>query len=93
MDTEGEFSNGSFCGNDIDTQPPMSRKYFVDTCLRIVEWFDVDGFRFDLMGILDYNLMNEIAEKCRALKPDFYDLWRRLEYAKLCAGASKSFRC
>ena len=23
------------------------------------------------MGILDYNLMNEIAEKCRALKPDF----------------------
>lgn len=71
MDTEGEFSNGSFCGNDIDTQPPMSRKYFVDTCLRIVEWFDVDGFRFDLMGILDYNLMNEIAEKCRALKPDF----------------------
>ena len=38
MDTEGEFSNGSFCGNDIDTQPPMSRKYFVDTCLRIVEW-------------------------------------------------------
>lgn len=28
MNREGEFSNGSFCGNDIDTQPYMARKYF-----------------------------------------------------------------
>lgn len=71
MNREGEFSNGSFCGNDIDTQPAMSRKYFVDTCKRIVKWFDVDGFRFDLMGILDYQLMNEIAEECKKIKSDF----------------------
>ena len=25
MNREGEFSNGSFCGNDIDTQPYMAR--------------------------------------------------------------------
>lgn len=31
----------------------------------------MDGFRFDLMGILDYNLMNEISEECKKLKPDF----------------------
>ncbi len=71
MNSQGEFSNGSFCGNDIDSQPPMSRKFLVDTCKRIVEWFDVDGFRFDLMGILDINLMNEITEVCRSIKPDF----------------------
>lgn len=71
MNTEGEFSNGSYCGNDIDTQPPMSRQYFLQTCLQIVKWFDVDGFRFDLMGILDYTLINEIAKQCRAIKPDF----------------------
>lgn len=71
MDTEGNFSNGSFCGNDIDTQPPMARQYFLDTCRMIVERYDVDGFRFDLMGILDYTFMNEIAKECRKLKPDF----------------------
>lgn len=71
MNRQGEFSNGSFCGNDIDSQPPMARKYLVDTCKRIVEWFDVDGFRFDLMGILDVNVMNDIAQVCKEVKPDF----------------------
>lgn len=71
MNQNGEFSNGSFCGNDIDTQPLMSRRYFVETCKKIIELYDVDGFRFDLMGILDINLMNEIAEECRKLKPGF----------------------
>src|SRR5699024_3300296 len=27
--------------------------------------------RFDLMGILDCSLMNEIYQKCKALNPDF----------------------
>ncbi|WP_304775211.1 type I pullulanase [uncultured Faecalibaculum sp.] len=71
MNQNGEFSNGSFCGNDIDTQPVMSRRYFVETCRKIVQLYDVDGFRFDLMGILDVNLMNEIAEECRKIKPGF----------------------
>ena len=71
MNQQGEFSNGSYCGNDIDSQPPMSRKYLVDTCKKIVEYYDVDGFRFDLMGILDINVMNEIASTCKKIKPDF----------------------
>lgn len=71
MNREGEYSNGSFCGNDIDTQPYMARKYFINTCKKIIDLFDVDGFRFDLMGILDLNLMNEISEVCKSIKPDF----------------------
>lgn len=71
MSRDGEFSNGSFCGNDIDTQQPMSKKYFLQTCKRIIEWFDVDGFRFDLMGILDINLMNGITSVCKSMKQDF----------------------
>ena len=71
MNKQGEFSNSSYCGNDIDTQPPMSKRYFIETCKRIVKWFDVDGFRFDLMGILDFNLMNDIVKECRKIKKDF----------------------
>lgn len=71
MNTEGDFSNGSFCGNDVDTQPTMSRKYFLETCKKLIEWFDIDGFRFDLMGILDINFVNEVVKECREIKPDF----------------------
>lgn len=71
MNTEGEFSNGSFCGNDVDTKQPMARKYFLNTCLHIIRMYDVDGFRFDLMGVLDLEFMNEICEECKKLKPDF----------------------
>lgn len=71
MNANGDFSNGSFCGNDIDTRPAMSRKYFLDTVKMIIDLYDVDGFRFDLMGILDIDLMNEIARITKEKKPDF----------------------
>lgn len=71
MNTNGDFSNGSFCGNDIDTRPPMSRKYFLDTVDLLIDLYDADGFRFDLMGILDISLMNEIVKRARAKKKDF----------------------
>lgn len=71
MNENGDFSNGSFCGNDIDTRPKMSRKYFVDTANQIIDMYDVDGFRFDLMGILDIDTMNEITEEGRKRKSDF----------------------
>ena len=71
MDANGNYSNGSFCGNDIDTRPEMSRRYFLDTVKMLVDVFDIDGIRFDLMGVLDYNLVNEIAEYAKSKKPDF----------------------
>ena len=71
MDAMGNYSNGSYCGNDIDTRPAMSRKYLLDTTKMLVDVFDVDGFRFDLMGVLDYTLVNAIAEYAKSKKPDF----------------------
>lgn len=71
MDSFGNFSNGSFCGNDVDTIAVMARRYFLNTVRYMIEVLDVDGFRFDLMGILDYSLLNEIADLARSIKPDF----------------------
>ncbi len=59
----GEFSNGSACGNDLASDHPMVRKYIVDSILYWANEFKLDGFRFDLMGILDVDTMNEIREK------------------------------
>lgn len=71
MDSNGNYSNGSFCGNDIDTRPEMSRQYLIDSAMMLIDLYDVDGFRFDLMGVLDTNLMNDIAQEARKRKPDF----------------------
>lgn len=71
MDSQGHYSNGSFCGNDIDTRPEMCRRYLLDCIKMYINVFDVDGFRFDLMGVLDYTLLNAIAEYAKSVKPDF----------------------
>lgn len=65
------LSNGSFCGNEIRSEAKMMRKYIVDMCVRYVELFDIDGLRFDLMGLLDISTMNEIAYALRKLKANF----------------------
>ena len=86
MNQNGEFSNGSFCGNDIDTQPIMSKRYFINTCRKIISLYDIDGFRFDLMGILDLNFMNELSEECRRIKPGFMIYGEGWNMPKLFAG-------
>ena len=41
MDDNGNLSNGSFCGNDIDTTRKMVHKYFVDMCKRYVNLYHI----------------------------------------------------
>jgi len=64
---DGEISNGSFCGNDLDSMRPMYRKFVIDSTKMWIQNYGVDGFRFDLMGILDIETMNLIATECQAL--------------------------
>lgn len=71
INEQGGLSNGSWCGNDIDTRAPVCREYLIRTCKKIIEWFDVDGFRFDLMGIIDVDTMNRIRTMAQEIKPDF----------------------
>ena len=63
----GEISNGSFCGNDMDTLRPMYRKFVIDSTKMWVRDYGVDGFRFDLMGILDTETMNLITKECQSI--------------------------
>ncbi|MDB8566191.1 type I pullulanase [Turicibacter sanguinis] len=63
----GEVSNGSWCGNDVDSLRPMCRKYIIDSTKMWVRDYGFDGFRFDLMGILDIETMNQLTEECQAI--------------------------
>lgn len=60
---EDEFSNGTGCGNDVASDNPIIRKYIVDSIKYWASEYNLDGFRFDLMGILDVQTMNEIRKE------------------------------
>jgi pullulanase len=66
----GAVSNGSFCENDFDSNKLMGRKFIVDSCKMWIKDYGFDGFRFDLMGIIDIETMNTIDKELRKIKPD-----------------------
>lgn len=63
LNKDGTFSNGSGCGNEVSTERAMTRKYIVDSLLHWVNEYHVDGFRFDLMGLMDVETMNVIRDE------------------------------
>lgn len=62
-------SNGTGCGNDVATERSMVRKFIVDSIVYWAEEYHIDGFRFDLVGILDTQTINEIAEEVHKIDP------------------------
>ena len=57
------YSNGTGCGNDVASEKYWVRKYIVDSVVYWAKEYKLDGFRFDLMGILDVKTMNEIRKE------------------------------
>lgn len=59
----GRLANGSGCGNDIAAGRAMVDNYIVDSVLYWAREYHVDGFRFDLMGLMTVELMNRIRRE------------------------------
>ena len=57
---DGTASNGSGCGSEIASERSMAARYILDSVMYWAEEYHIDGFRFDLMGMLDVPLMNRI---------------------------------
>lgn len=62
LNRSGKFSNGSGCGNECATERAMYRNYVIQSCLYWVNEYHVDGFRYDLMGIMDVETMNQLRD-------------------------------
>ena len=60
---DGTPSNGSGCGCDLASERSMCARYILDSVLYWAEEYHIDGFRFDLMGLLDVELMNRIRSE------------------------------
>jgi|GEM_PF-19838 len=63
---DGRYLNGSGTGNEVATERPMVRKYIKDSVRYWAEEYHVDGFRFDLMGLIDVTTMTELTEELRS---------------------------
>ena len=57
---DGSLSNGSGCGNDIAAGRAMVDNYILHSVMYWAKEYHIDGFRFDLMGLLTVELMNRI---------------------------------
>lgn len=53
-------SNGSGCGNDVASERPMVSKFITDSVKYWADEYHLDGFRFDLMGLIDVDTMNDV---------------------------------
>lgn len=69
---ETGYTNGSGCGNEVVSDRPMVQKLIVDSLIYWAKEYHIDGFRFDLMGVLDIDTMNVIAERLKEIRPDIY---------------------
>lgn len=65
----GIYSNGSGCGNDTASERSMVRKYIVDSVCYWADEYHFDGFRFDLVGLLDVDTINEIVSEVHKRHP------------------------
>ncbi|MGT2912032.1 type I pullulanase [Streptococcus cameli] len=68
----GQRHDGTFCGNDVASERSMIRHYIKHSLKQWVQLYGFDGFRFDLMGILDLQTMQEISKELQDLYPTIY---------------------
>ena len=69
---DGQYSNGSGCGNETASEQEMMRKYMVESVKYWINEYHIDGFRFDLMGVHDIETMNQIRKAVDEIDPTIY---------------------
>lgn len=66
---DGKLANGTFCGNEIASERSMVSKYITDSVLYWAREYNIDGFRFDLLGILDVFTVRTVREQLDEIDP------------------------
>ena len=57
---DGRLSDATACGNEVASERPMVRKLIVESVAYWASQYHADGFRFDLMGVLDIETMRAV---------------------------------
>ena len=65
-----KISEGSGCGNDIASERSMVRKHILDSIEYFTKTFNIDGYRFDLLGLIDLETSKQIIKLVKSIKED-----------------------
>lgn len=66
---DGSFSNGSGVGNELASEKAFVRKLIIDSLKHWVTEYDIDGFRFDLMALIDIDTIKIAIKELKKIKP------------------------
>ena len=58
--SNGVQTGGSGCGNEVRTEAYMANKFIRESMLYWADEYNLDGFRLDLMGLYDNQIMKDI---------------------------------
>ena len=70
MNEDGTFSNGSGVGNELASERPFVRKLIIDSLKHWVNEYKIDGFRFDLMALIDIDTIKLALKELRTINPN-----------------------
>ncbi|MCF7927250.1 MAG: type I pullulanase [Candidatus Izimaplasma sp.] len=70
FDKNGHLADDAGVGNVLASERRMIRKYIIDSVLFWAKEYKIDGFRFDLMGLIDIRTMNTLRQKLDRFKDD-----------------------
>lgn len=65
----GQFTNGSGCGNETASERLMVRKFIADSVKFWATEYKIDGFRFDLMALHDIDTVNYLRDELNKINP------------------------
>ncbi len=69
-DAHGKLTSQSYTGNDLKTERPMVRRMIIDSILYWMNEYHIDGFRFDMAKLIDWQTIEEIAEEAQKINPN-----------------------
>ena len=66
---DGAYTNGSGVGNEIATERPMASNFIVNSLCWWAKEYQIKGFRFDVMGVLDCATLKKASQALYAIDP------------------------
>jgi len=70
LDEKGNYINQSGTGNDLKTERPMLRRLIIESILYWMKEYHIDGFRFDLGKLIDWETIEEITREAKKINPN-----------------------
>ncbi|MDZ7385805.1 MAG: alpha-amylase family glycosyl hydrolase [candidate division KSB1 bacterium] len=69
LDNDQNFTSQSWCGNDFKTERPMARRLILESVKYWMTEYHIDGFRFDLAALIDWETCERIIKEARRINP------------------------